>query len=177
MASPVFIPSSPNFEVLHFKQRQGENLKDAWFRMLESYRSCALEGDFKILIRNFYIGLTLPHKQLLDVAAEGEFIEIDPSSAYEILEGIVGILPRQERSSLSLEGTQILEKLLELQKLVEPFKNIVASINRMNNLIKLYNKRLDALDLRISEYEGKSKEPPGLEHNPIKKTSAKDGTS
>ena len=47
----------------------------------------------------------------------------------------------------------------------------------MNNLITLYNKRLDALDLRISEYEGKCKEPPGLEHNPIKKSSAKDGTS
>ena len=95
MASAVFITSSPDFEVLDFKQRQGENLKDAWFRMLESYRSCALEGDFKILIRNFYIGLTLPHKQLLDVAVEGEFIEVDPSSAYEILEGIVGVLPRQ----------------------------------------------------------------------------------
>ena len=40
--SSVFIPSSPEFEVLHFKQRQGENLKDAWFRMLESYRSCAV---------------------------------------------------------------------------------------------------------------------------------------
>ena len=59
MASSVFIPSSPDFEVLHFKQGQGENLKDAWFiRMLESYRSCVVEGDFKILMRNFYVGLT-----------------------------------------------------------------------------------------------------------------------
>ena len=73
MASSVFIPSSPDFEVLHFKQRQGENLKDSWFRMLESYRTCAIEGDFKILIRNFYVGLTLPHKQLLDFAAKGFF--------------------------------------------------------------------------------------------------------
>ena len=60
MASSVFIPSSPDFEVLHFKQRQGENLRDAWFRMLESYRSCTIEGDFKILMRNFYVGLTYP---------------------------------------------------------------------------------------------------------------------
>ena len=115
MASSVFIPSSPDFEVLHFKQRQGENLKDAWFRMLESYRSCTIEGDFKILIRNFYIGLTLPHRQLLDFAAKGGFIEVDPSSTYEIIEAIVVVLPLQKGSPFTQEGTQILEKLCELQ--------------------------------------------------------------
>ena len=46
----------------------------------------------------------------------------------------------------------------------------------MNNLVTIYNKRLDALDQRISEHEGKCKEPPGLEHNSIKKFSAKDDT-
>ena len=177
MASSVFIPSSPDFEVLHFKQGQGENLKDAWFRMLESYRSCAVEGDFKILMRNFYVGLTPSHRQLLDFAAKGCFIEIDPSFAYEIIEGIVGVLPLKKGSSFSLEGTQILEKLCELQKIVEPLKNTGGSINRMNNLIVLCNKRLDALDQRISEHEGKRKEPPGPEHNSIKKLSAKDGTT
>ena len=30
MASPLSAPLSPEFEVPHFKQRQGENLKDAW---------------------------------------------------------------------------------------------------------------------------------------------------
>ena len=145
--------------------------------MLESYRSCAVEGDFKILMRNFYVGLTPSHRQLLDFAAKGCFIEIDPSFAYEIIEGIVGVLPLKNGSSFSLEGTQILEKLCELQKIVEPLKNIGGSINRMNNLIVLCNKRLDALDQRISEHEGKRKEPPGPEHNSIKKLSAKDGTT
>ena len=72
--------------------------------MLESYRSCSIEGDFKILLRNFYVGLTLSHRQLLDFAAKGSFIEIDPSFAYEIIEGIVGVLPRQKGSPFSLEG-------------------------------------------------------------------------
>ena len=177
MASSVFIPSSPDFEVLQLKQRQGENLKDAWFRMLESYRSCAVEGDFKILIRNFYVGLTLPHRQLLDFAAKGSFIEIDPSFAYEIIEGTVGVLPLQKESPLTQEVTQILEKLCELQKIVEPLKNIGGNINRINNLITLCNKRLDAFDQNISEHEGKRKEPPGSEHNSIKKMSANDGTT
>ena len=136
-----------------------------------------IEGDFKILLRNIYVGLTLSHRQLLDFAAKGSFIEIDPSFAYEIIEGVVGVLPLKKGSSFSLEGTQILEKLCELQKIVEPLKNIGGSINRMNNLIVLCNKRLDALDQRISKHEGKHKEPPGPEHNSIKKLSAKDCTT
>ena len=120
--------------------------------------------------------LTLSHRQLLDFAAKGSFVEIDPSFAYEIIEGIVGVLPLQKESPFTQEGTQILEKLCELQKIVEPLKNIGGNINRMNNLITLCNKRLDALDQKISEHEWKRKEPPG-EHNPIKKTSAKDGTT
>ena len=174
MASPSITVSTPDFEVLHFKQRQGESLKDAWYRMVESYRSCTIEGDFKILLRNFYVGLTLPHRQLLDFSAKGNFIEVDPSIAYEIIEGIVGVLPPQKGLHLTQEGTQILEKLCELKKIIEPLKNVGGNLNRMNMLITLCNKRLDALDLKISEHEGKRKEPPGSEHNSIKKINTKD---
>ena len=128
-------------------------------------------------MHNFYVWLTPSHRQLLYFAAKGCFIEIDPSFAYEIIEGIVGVLPLKRASSFSLEGTQILEKLCELQKIVEPLKNIGGSINRMNNLIVLCNNRLDALDKRTSEHEGECKEPPGPEHNSIKKLSAEDGTT
>ena len=125
MASSVFLPSSPDFEVLHFKQRQGENLKDAWYRMLESYRNCNIEGDFKILLCNFYVGLTIFHRQLLDFAAKENFIEIDSSFAYEIIEGTVGVLALQKGPPLTQEGTQILDKLCELQKSIEHLKMLV----------------------------------------------------
>ena len=71
MASMPTPPLSPDFEVLYFKQRQGENLKDAWYRLMESYRICNLKGDAKMLLRNFYIGLALHHRQLLGFAAKG----------------------------------------------------------------------------------------------------------
>ena len=89
-------------------------------------------------------------KLILDFAAKGCFIEIDPSFAYEIIEGIVGVLPPQKVLTLTQEGTQILEKLCELQKSLEPLKNVGGNLNRMNTLITLCNKWLDALDLRIS---------------------------
>ena len=84
---------SPKYEVLHFKQRQGENLKYAWYRIMESYHNCTLEVNFRILLRNFYVGLNMSHRQLLDCVAKGNFIEIDPSIAHEIIEVIVGTLP------------------------------------------------------------------------------------
>ena len=79
------------------------------------------------------------------------------------------------------EGTQVFEKICEvtkiLQKSLEPLKNFSGNLHRMNMLITLCNKRLDDLDIKISEYEGKRKEPPGSEHNPIKKINAKDGNT
>ena len=38
----------------------------------------------------------MSHRQLLDCVAKGNFIEIDPHIALEIIEGIVGTLPQQK---------------------------------------------------------------------------------
>ena len=128
MASPLSTPLSPEFEVLHFKQGQGENLKDSWYRMIESYHNCTLEVSFRILLRNFYVGLNMSYRQLLDCVAKGNFIEIDPSIAHEIIEGIVGTLPQQKGPSHTQEETQVFEKICEvtkiLQKSLEPLKSV-----------------------------------------------------
>jgi len=181
MASPLSVPLSPEFEVLHFKQRQGENFKDACYRMMESYRNCTLEVSFRIFLRSFYVGLNMSHRKLLDCVAKGNFIEIDPSVAHEIIEGVVGTLPRQKGPQHTQEETQVFEKNCEvttiLQKSPEPLKSVSGNIHRINMLITLCNKRLDSLDLKISKYEGKRKEPPGFEHDSAKKLKAKDGNT
>ena len=73
----------------------------------------------------------------------------------------------------TLEETQVFGKICEvtkiLQKYLEPLKSVSGNLHRMNMLITLCNKRLDSLDLKISEYEGKHKEPPGFEHVSAKK--------
>ena len=123
----------------------------------------------------------MSHRQLLDCIAKGNFIEIDPSIAHEIIEGILGTLPKQKGPHHTQEETQVLEKICEvtkiLQKSLEPLKNISGNIHHMNMLITLCNKRLDSLDLKISEYEGKRKEPPGFEHDSTQKLKIKDGTT
>ena len=112
MASPLSSPLTPEFEIFHFKQRLGENLKDAWLRIMESHRNCTSEMNLRILLRNFYVGLNMSHRQLLDCIAKGNFIEIDPHIALEIIEGIVGTLPQQKGPHPTQEETQVFEKKL-----------------------------------------------------------------
>ena len=149
--------------------------------MIQSYHNCTLEVNFSILLRNFYVGLNMSHRQLLDCVAKGNFIEIDPHIAHEVIEGIVGTLPQQKGPHHTQEATQVFEKICEvtkiLQKSLEPLKNVSGNIHRMNMLITLCNKRLDSLDLKISDYEGKRKEPPGFELDSAKKLKTKDGNT
>ena len=148
---------------------------------MESHCNCTSEINLRILLRNFYVGLNMSHRQLLDCVAKGNFIEIDPHIALEIIEGIVGTLPQQKGPHPTQEETQVFEKNCEvtkiLQKSLEPLKNISENIYRMNMLITLCNKRLHSLDLKISEYEGKHKEPPGFELGSAKKFKTKDGNT
>ena len=148
---------------------------------MESHRNCTSEINLRILLHNFYVGLNMSHRQLLDCVAKGNFIEIDPHIAHEVIEGVVGALPQQKGPHHTQEETQVFEKICEvtkiLQKSLEPLKSVSRNLHRMNMLITLCNKRLDSLDLKISEYEGKRKEPPGFEHDPAKKLKIKDGTT
>ena len=122
----------------------------------------------------------MTHTQLLDCITKGNFIEVDPSIAHEIIEGIVGTLPQKVGPHPTQEETQVFGKICEvtniLQKSLEPLKSVSGNLHRMNMLITLCNKELDSLDLKISDYEGKRKEPPGFEHDSAKKLKIKDGT-
>ena len=59
----------------------------------------------------------MSHRQLLDCVAKGNFIEIDPNVAHEIIEGIVGTLPQQKGPHHTQEETQVFEKICEVTKI------------------------------------------------------------
>ena len=84
----------------------------------------------------------------------------------------MGTLPQKGGPHPTQEETQVFGKICEvikiLQNSLEPLKSVSGNLHRMNMLITLCNKRLDSLDLKISEHEGKRKEPPGFEHDSAK---------
>src|SRR3954466_5040973 len=71
MASLISSPLSPENEVLNFKQREGENLKDAWYRICNAQNRSARKQSTSVLLRNFYVGANPWYRYILDTITGG----------------------------------------------------------------------------------------------------------
>ena len=95
---------------------------------MESRRNCTSKINLGILLRNFYVGLNMSHRQLLDCVAKGNFIEIDPHIALEIIEGIVGTLPQQKGLILLRKRHKFLKKYVKLLKSCRNLLNLLRTL-------------------------------------------------
>ena len=66
--------TTPENEVLNFKQRVGENLKDAWHRICDAQNRSTQKQSTTVLLRNFYVGVTTWYRFLLDTITGGNFL-------------------------------------------------------------------------------------------------------
>jgi hypothetical protein len=66
--------SNPEVEVRTFKQRGGESLKDAWYRISNSHHRCTKKHSTMILLTNFYVGISSWNRYVLDTLAGGNFL-------------------------------------------------------------------------------------------------------
>ena len=69
MASPPILIISPEQEILNFKQREGENLKDAWHRICNAQYKSPRKLSTSVLLRNFYVGISPWNRCVLDTVA------------------------------------------------------------------------------------------------------------
>ena len=58
MSSSTPFIMSPEYEVLTFKQRGAESLKDAWYRINDAQNRSTKRQATTIILRNFYVGVT-----------------------------------------------------------------------------------------------------------------------
>ena len=75
MSSSFTFGVASEAEVLTFKQRGGESLKDAWHRINDSQDRATKKQSTTILLRNFYVGITSWNRFILDTAISGNFLE------------------------------------------------------------------------------------------------------
>src|ERR1041385_8610687 len=75
-------------EVLTFKQKGGESLKDAWYRINDSHRKATKKQSTTILLRNFYVGITPWNRFILDTAINGNFLEAPTWESLNVIENI-----------------------------------------------------------------------------------------
>ena len=88
---------TPDSEVLTFKQRGGKSLKDAWYRIKNAHQRSTKKPLATVLVRNFYIGITSWYRYVLDNITGGNFLGINALEAFNVIEGLVGIPPTNDR--------------------------------------------------------------------------------
>ena len=128
MASPPILVITPEHEILNFKQREGENLKDAWHRICNAQNRSTRKQSTSILLCNFYVGITPWNRCILDTVTGGDFLSSHTFDAYNAMLDLFGPPP------LLVNGTILtLEHVMQRLEIIE---NKVATIELIENLDK-----------------------------------------
>jgi hypothetical protein len=134
--------SNPEVEVCTFKQRGGESLKDAWYRISNSHHRCTKKHSTMILRRNFYVGISSWNRYVLDTLAGGNFLGTPALEACTLIESLVGVPPiHVVKTEVTLE--EVLEKLSSLNFFLP---DILDNASRVNELIESIGKRITVLE-------------------------------
>ena len=120
MASPLSSLLPPENEILNFKQREGQNLKDAWYRICNAQNRSTRKQSTLVLLRNFYVGANPWYRYILDTITGGNFLGSHTFDSYNAMIDLFGSAP------LLVNGTMLtLEHVMQRLEIIE---NKVATI-------------------------------------------------
>ena len=133
MASPPILAHTPEHEILNFKQREGENLKDAWHRICNAQNRSTRKQSSSVLLHNFYVGATPWYRYILDTITGENFLGSHTFDSYNAMIDLFGSPP------LLVNGTMLtLEHVMQKLEIIE---NKVATVELIENLDKkIHNK-------------------------------------
>ena len=138
MSSSTPFVMSPKAEVLTFKQRGGESLKDAWYRINDAQNRSTKKHTTKILLRNFYVGVTIWYRHILDTLTGGIFLGAHTSEAYKAIKSLVGNTPCDDViPDISME--KVLERLSTIEKILSRIQEQIEKDNKLADQVdKIY---------------------------------------
>ena len=93
MASSSSIACTPENEVLNFKQRGGENIKDVWYRICNADNRSIRKQSTVVLLHSFYVGITTWYRFVLDTITGGNFLMCPSLDAFNAMGNLVGSPP------------------------------------------------------------------------------------
>jgi hypothetical protein len=133
--------SNPKVKVRTFKQKRGESLKDAWYRISNAYHRCTKKHSTMILLRNFYVGISSWNRYVLDTLAGGNFFGTPAFEARTLIESLVVVPPiHVVKTEVTLD--EVLEKLSSLEFFLP---NILDNASQVNESIENIGKRITDL--------------------------------
>ena len=165
MASPPIIVSTPDNEVLNFKQREGENLKYAWHRICNAQNKSTRKLSTSVLLRNFYVGITPWNRCVLDTVARGEFLSSHTFDAYNVMLDLFAPPP------LLVNGTILtLEHIIQRLDIIE---NKIATVELIENLDKKIHNHITQYGSRVGVTLKNLKEKEPIVNEKIDQDSAR----
>ena len=140
MASPPIVVSTPDNELLNFKQREGENLKDAWYRICNAQNRSTRKQSTSVLLRNFYVVITPWNRYVLDTITGGNFLGSHTFDSYNARIDLLGPPP------LMINGTVLtLEHVMQRLNIIE---NKIVTVELIEKKLDKFIIRLLNMDLR-----------------------------
>jgi hypothetical protein len=128
-------------EVLNFQQREGENLKDAWYRICNAHNRSTQKQSTFVLLRSFYMGITTWYRFILDTITGGNFWMCPPLDAFNALGNILGSPPLMVNGTiLTLE--HVMQMLDSIEKNMITREHIERLDTKMQNLANRFGSKL-----------------------------------
>src|SRR3989337_1582958 len=132
MASSSIVSCTPENEVLNFKQRGGESLKDAWYRICDAQNRSTRKQSTTVLLRNFYVGVTTWYRFVLDTITGGNFLSSHPRDAFNAMGNLVGSPPITiNETALTLE--HVMQRLEVMENKMPTIEHIVNLGKKVHN--------------------------------------------
>src|SRR3989337_223314 len=151
MGSSSPIACTPENKVLNFKQRGGENLKDAWYMICNAHNRSIHKQSTVVLLRSFYVGITIWYRFFLDTITGGNFLmcpSLDAFNAMGNLEGSPPIIINETVLTLehvmqrldAIENKMLTEEHIEnLDKRIQNLANKIGS--KVGDTLKILRER------------------------------------
>ena len=141
MASPPIIVSTPDNELLNYKRRKGENLKDAWYRICNAQNRSTRKQSTSVLLRNFCVCVTPWNRYVLDTITGGNFLGSHTFDSYNAMIYLLGPPP------LLVNGTDLtLEHVMQRLDIIE---NKIATVELIENLDKKIHNHITQYGSRV----------------------------
>ena len=153
-SSPPDMPQSPYLgegsPILDFKQVGDESLKGAWDGFLEIQARANPKSCIKLLLRSFYVGLSLSHRCVLVSMFEKDFLGNNAFDTYDKMKNIFGE-PKIKTIALAiLVCHRQTELIKEARTSMESnFRGLFNSISKIHGNIMQNNRRLDTIEQKL----------------------------
>ena len=127
-------------------------MKDAWYRIKNAHHRSTKKSLATVLLRNFYIGITSWYRYVLDTITGGNFLGTDTVEAFNVIEGLVGIPPTNNRKNeITLEHVMQRIEVIEdnvpsVDMIIEIDKGILDAINKLDGCLKDIAKSIKSLE-------------------------------